>query len=666
MTTARDLPNADFARPFGAPIDPIRFDVSDLDAALSPRDDLDAFVNSRWRAATAIPPDRSCWDAFSILAERTLRVEAEIASGAASSQAPRGSAECIVGDFWASGMADDGDAGPLDAELARIDALDDARAIAVYLGDRHARGWDVVFDLDAAPDFADPHRTIAFVGQGGLGLPDRDDYFDATPRGMARRHAYTSHIAAMLDLAGAGRHAALADDVFAFETELAEASLSRRQIKRDIGTRYDPIDTADADKTGATFSWNAFFATLGIDAPTTFSLAPRAFHARVADLLERAPPAVWRAYLRYHTIDDAAPYLGDAFARQHHAFHADALRAQAQIKPRWKRVLGAIDAHVGEAMGRLIVESAFAPRSKRQVAAIAERLRDALRSRLERIEWMSDATRANALSKLAALDIKIGYPDRWRDWSGLATTRRGLLANVLAARAFERRDLARRIGRPTDRSRWPMPPQTVNAGYDPQRNELVFPAAILAPPFFDADADDALNYGGIGAVIAHEMIHGFDDQGSRFGPDGRFENWWSEADRARFETIATRLVDEFDRHATDCGERIDGALTLGENIADFGGLAVACDALRMASASEPDPMRDGYTRLQRFFFGWAAIWRQKLTLGEARFRLRADSHAPASTRANLAAAHLPAFAEAFACEPGDRMQRSDQNRVRLW
>jgi putative endopeptidase len=364
-------------------------------------------------------------------------------------------------------------------------------------------------------------------------------------------------------------------------------------------------------------------------------------------------------------VNDAAPFLAEEFAATYHRFHGETLRGQRVLAPRWKRTLDAINANVGEAMGQLYVTRCFDPESKQQIGAIAETLRTSLRKRLEKNSWMSEETRRAALAKLSALSFKIGYPERWRDLSALATGRSSLYANVLASRCFELQQRVARIDQPTDRSRWPMPPQSVNAGYDPQRNEIFFPAGILASPFFDAAADAPLNYGAIGAVIAHEMIHGYDDQGSRFSAAGRFENWWTPEDRARFEALTARMIARFEGLSDD--DPIDGRLTLGENVADFGGLAVAYDAMREAHRdADADPMIDGYTREQRFFFAWAMLWRQNLTLGEARFRLQHDPHAPASVRANAAPANLLEYAKAFECEPGDPMCAGTADRIDIW
>ncbi len=661
---AAALPEAPVSTCAPEPIEPVRFEARDLDPDGDPRIDLDAFVNARWRAQNPVPADRSCWDTFTVLSERTLAIEAAIAEAAASSHARTGTAERIVGDFWTSGMHAAPDDALLRAELARIERLDSIESIAAYIRDRHARGIGVVFRLDVEPDFDAPEQTIAYVTQDGLGLLDRDDYFDTSSHGLARRRAYLAHVVATLELVGAD--ASLAEEVFAFEIALAAASTPRRELARDIAARYRPVDIDVADRAAPHFPWSAFFRALGIAPPARFSLAMPEFHATVDALLASTPPAIWRAYLAFHTIDAAAPYLGRELEQQHHDFHRRTLRGQKSMTPRWRRIVETIDLHAGEAMGRLYVARYFSAGSKREVEAISESLRAALRSRLEALDWMSEATCRAALRKLSALKFRIGHAERWRDLSALVTDSRSFHANVLAARQFEHHDRIARIGRRTDRTRWSMSPQTVNARYDPQRNEVVFPAAMLAPPFFDPDADAALNYGGIGAVIAHELTHAFDDQGSRFDATGRLEKWWSREDRARFDALADRMSAHFDAMPTNSGERIDGRLTLGENIADFGGLAIAFDALARATARTRDPMIDGYSQAQRFFFGWATIWRQNLTLGEASFRLQHDRHAPAGIRANAAAANLDGYAATFGCTAGDPMRVEPADRVAIW
>ena len=658
----------------GARIRPVRFDVHEFDHASNPRDDLDAFVNVHWRATNPVPADRTCWDCFTILAEHALQTQASAAIDAGHPGGARSAAERVVGDFWRSGM--DATAinalriEPLREELARIDTLATPAAIAAYVSDRHARGWGTLFGFEIAPDFDDPATTIACISQDGLGLPDRDCYFDLTVRGQAVLVAYREHVAAMLVRSGvAGPQAhALAVAILTFETRLAVVSLPRAALARDIALRRHRIAIDEADRLCPHFPWSTFFSAQGITPPRHFSLAMPAFHAEVDAMLGDVPAATWRAWLRYRAIDDMAEYLDDdtAMLRQH--FHDEILRGQRASPPRWKRVLQAIDAHVGEAMGQLHVARTFSPAAKQSMEELVRRLRAALQMRIERLDWMDDQTRAQALRKLAAMHVKIGCPDHWRDWSELRTSARTWYANILAARAFNQHWMLAKLGKPVDASAWPMLPQTVNAGYDPQRNEIVFPAAILQSPFFDANADVALNFGGIGAVIAHEMTHAFDDQGSRFGADGRFENWWSEADRMHFDERAQALVEQVAARPAADGERVDARLTLGENIADFGGLAIACDALQemLAATGGSDPMHDGYSQHQRFFLNWALIWRQNLTKDERRLRLLTDAHAPAAMRANVAPANLAAFAEAFTCIPGDAMWRAPEDRAGVW
>ncbi|HEY0180202.1 MAG TPA: M13-type metalloendopeptidase, partial [Dokdonella sp.] len=599
-----------------------------------------------------------------------LRTQAGIAAAAAQAGAARSDAERIVGDLWRSGIGCGAraplDFAPLRRELARIDALADARAIAAYVAERHARGWPVLFEFAVEPDFDDPRRTIGCVTQGGLGLPDRDLYLDADARAQSLRDAYAAHVATMLEAGGLAPDAATAQAaaVVALETRLAAASLPRRALARDVTLRRRRVAIAAADRECPCAPWSAFFAAHGVAPPATFSLAMPAFHAEVQRLLADAPAAAWRAYLRFHTVDDLAAWLGDDLAAAAQRFRGGVLRGRRRLPPRWKRVLDAMNACAGDALGELYLAQAWTRAGAEAAEALVARLRAAFRARIERLDWMSAATRARALAKLAAMRVKIGGPAPRRDRSPLATSPTDWLENLLAARAFARRRLVAKLAAPTDADEWPMTPQTVNAGYDPLRNEIACPAAILQPPFFDADADAALNYGGIGAVLAHEMTHGYDDQGSRFGADGRFDDGWSADDRARFDARARRLVEHFDA-ANVHGQPVDGRLTLGENIADFGGLAIAFDALRAALAERggADPMLDGYDQHQRFFLSWATIWRQTLAPAEARTRLRVDPHAPAALRVNLAAADLPGFFDAFSVGAA---ARAAHERLGIW
>ncbi|MDR3388195.1 MAG: M13 family metallopeptidase [Rudaea sp.] len=654
-------------------IEPVRFDVGELNHQISPREDLDAFVNSRWRDASCIPAGYSWWDCFSVLGERSLLAQADIARGCARSGDAASVEQRIVGDFWATGMdaAENGKRGlqVMRSQLHAIDTVETPEQVSAFVRECHARGSDILFRLQVRPDFADPSTMMAYILPQGLGLPDRDFYFDDSPAGKAALSAYASHVAVMLKLSGL-EHAGcarLAADVVEFERRLAGASIAGKAFARDISKMYNPISPADADRGSSGFSWSAYFAALQA-CTKRFSLANPQFHALLGVLLLESPAATWRAYLRFHLMEQAAPYLSDEIAGAHEHFHGLTLRGRQSPEPRWKRVLGALNTHAGDVMGKL-----YTARYRRQddfarMHELMDGLRAAMRSRIERLDWMSAPTKRSALRKLDGLTAKVGCPPQWRDWSGLATTRHSWYENIMAARAFNRNWLLAALDKPADLDAWSMTPQTVNARYDPQRNEIVLPAAILQPPFFDPAADAALNHGGIGAVIAHEMIHGYDDQGSRFGPDGRFEDWWTSADRSRFEARAAQMVECFNKCVDVDGGRVDGELTLGENIADCGGLALACEALQrsLAARAGPDPMCDGFSQLQRFFLNWAVLWRQKTTPDERRLRLKTDPHAPGNVRVNIAAGGVASYAEVFGCRSDDAMLRHRGDCAGLW
>jgi len=644
------------------------FHVSDLDTGIDACTDFGAHVNGKWLAANEIPGDRTSWGAFTILDERSVAVQHQLVEQTAAIKNPN-HIEKIVGDFWATGM-DEATINaqgiePLKAELATIDGLADTAAIADYLRTSAAKGENVLFGFGAEADFKNSSVNMAYATQGGLGLPDKSFYFDADKADKLK--AYEAHIAKVLELAGvaAADAAKQAADVIAFETRLAKASKSSVELSRDVSLYYHPVSLAEADTLTPNFNWTEFFKSQGAAAPETFSLAMPSFHEEVSKALADTDPAVWRAYLRFHTIDGASPYLSDAFSSENYAFYGKTLNGQKQQKDRWKRVLGTIENGAGEAFGQLYVKVAFSPEAKAKMEELVKNLAAALKERIQGLSWMSDETKAKAVAKWETFTPKIGYPDKWRDWSGLQTGRDSYLGNVRAANAFNYRWNLSKIGQPVDRSEWGMTPQTVNAYYNPLQNEIVFPAAILQPPFFDPNADDALNYGGIGAVIGHEMTHGYDDQGSRFGPTGNFENWWTENDSKNFSGLTGKLVNQFNGYKV--GEQsVDGSLTLGENIADLGGLATAYDALQKANAGKEDPKVDGLTRDQRFFANWATVWRTKYTPENAKVRLATDPHAPAQFRAMGAPSNLPAFAAAFSCKPGTPMVREGDAQVVIW
>ncbi len=645
-----------------------RFAQSDIDPAIDACTDFGNHINGKWLAANDIPSDRTSWGAFEMLDERSNAIQRQLAEQAATMGNATG-VEKLVGDLWATGMneavANQQGLTPLQPRLDAIAAIDSPESLAAYLRSSASTGDNVLFGFYAGPDFKDSATNIAYAMQGGLGLPDKTYYTD--PDKADELAAYQAHAARLLELSGvpAADATTQAAGVVALEKRLAAASKSRVELSRDAELRYNPVSLAEADKMTPNFSWTSFFDSQDVAAPKMFSLAIPAFHQEVSQMLTQVPVAQWQSYLRFRTLDRASPFLSDAFVQQNYAFYGKTLRGQKEIQPRWKRTLGTIGSQTGEALGQMYVDVAFPAESKARMEVLVKNLSDALKRRLENLEWMGDETKGKAMEKWASFTPKIGYPDKWRDWAGLETARDSYIGNVLAANEFNYKWNTGKIGQPVDRTEWGMSPQTVNAYYRSSANEIVFPAAILQPPFFDPEADDALNYGGIGAVIGHEMIHGYDDQGSRFGPTGNFENWWTASDASGFKQLTDQLIGQFNKYEAAPGKFVDGKLTLGENIADLGGLAVSFDAMKAATTNRPDPMTEGMSRDQRFFANWATVWRRNFTDEELSVRLATDSHAPANFRAMGAPSNLPAFAAAYSCQPGQAMVRDD-NRIVIW
>ncbi|ANB18001.1 M13 family metallopeptidase [Dokdonella koreensis] len=649
----------------------IAFKPSDLDASTSACTDLNAYVNGTWLAANPVPSDRTTWGSFEALSERSLELQQQIAD-AALARADANGVEKLVGDFYAAGLnaeaINSAGIAPIQPLLDKIAAIDTPAAVTAYVREAYAQGRGMLFSFGGNADYKNSEMVIAYAGQGGLSLPERAYYLEDREDYQKARTAFVDHVKKTLTLAGidAAAAATQADAVLALETRLAKASLPRVEL-RDPAKRYQPTTLEQADALTPNFSWTALFDAVGVEKPSMFSLAMQGFFTEVNTMLADTPVETWQAYLRFHEIDSAAPYLGDALADQNFAFYSQALRGQAEQQPRWKRVLNTLNGSIGEALGQLYVKVAFPPESKTKMEQLVGNLSTALKHRLENLTWMGDQTKVKALEKWASFTPKIGYPDKWRDWTGLSFSRDSYAGNVLAATAFNARYRFSKIGKPVDRAEWFMSPQTVNAYYNSTRNEIVFPAGILQPPFFDPKADDALNYGGIVAVIGHEMIHGYDDQGSKFDAKGNFDNWWTDADRAGFEQRTAKLGAQFDAYESIDGIHVNGKLTMGENIADLGGLSVAYDAMKRAQGEGfSDPKIDGFTQDQRFFFNWATVWRRNFTPAELKVRLTTDSHAPANFRAIGAPSNLPTFAAAFDCKAGDAMVRPDDVRVVIW
>ena len=650
------------------------FKVSDLDTSKNACVDFAGFVNGKWLAANPVPGDKTSWGSFEMLDERSEAASKGIAEAAAAKAGATG-IEKLIGDLYATGMdeakIEAAGIAPIQPMLDRINGLKTPADIAQYLRDEFAAGRGEVFSFGAEADFKNSSQKIGYAFQGGLSLPEKAYYLEDGPDGKykAIREAFVKHVSKQLQNAGVA--AADADkqaaDVLAFETRLAKASLSPVEL-RDPNNQYHYVSMADADKASPNFPWSAFFKANGVQADG-FSLSQPKFFAEFDKMLADVPAAQWQAYLRINAIDGMAPFLSNKFNDERFDFYARTLRGQKEQKARWKRVMDTVEGSAGEALGQLYVKQYFPAESKAQMETLVRNLSEALKARIEKLDWMSAETKAKAMDKWASFTPKIGYPDKWRPWDGLATGRDGYVQNIMAAAKFNHAWDMAKIGKPVDRTEWGMTPQTVNAYYNPLMNEIVFPAAILQPPFFDPKADPALNYGGIGAVIGHEMLHGYDDQGSQFDAKGNFNNWWTKADLTGFQSRTARLVKQFDDYVAIDSLHVKGQLTLGENIADLGGLNVAWDAYQnalKAAGKAGDDKIDGYSENQRFFMNWATVWRRNFTPDELKVRLNTDPHAPANFRAIGAPSNMPAFATAFGCKAGDAMVREGDQQVVIW
>jgi predicted metalloendopeptidase len=575
----------------------------------------------------------------------------------------------LVGDYFATGMDEAGIAAagiaPLRPYLDRIDAIasvDDVRALAL---DLHRAGAGPLFGMGVEADYENADAYLAYLGQGGLGLPERGYYTDDDERSVALREGYVAHVAAQLGNLGAAADeaGAAAEAILAFERRLAEASLSREQ-QRDPRITMNRFEVAALDEMMPGWRLGAYLREVGVAGDTVCVDNP-GFFKEVDAALAETPIATLRDVLRWHLVRACASSLPPAFEDENFAFYGRILGGQQEQQPRWKRIVGAADADIGEAVAQLFVAVAFPPAARARCEELVDHLLVAMGRAISGNTWMTETTRQQALTKLAGFGYKIGYPDEWRDYSSLALDRSSFVGNRLKASAFEVRRQLARLGGPMDKGEWAMPAHVVNAYYHPLRNEVVFPAGILQPPFFYADADDPVNYGGIGTVIGHEITHGFDDTGSRFDAAGALRDWWTEEDRAEFERRANVVIEQFDGYAIADDVHVNGRLTLGENIADLGGIAISFDAMHEA-VGDGAPAVDGLTPDQRFFLAYASMWRMAYTDAAARMLANVDTHSPSQYRVNGPLSNTPAFAAAFGVPEGAPMALPKGERAKVW
>ncbi|HEY6958662.1 MAG TPA: M13 family metallopeptidase [Candidatus Limnocylindria bacterium] len=641
-----------------------------MDASVRPCDDFYRYANGGYLAKTKIPDDQATWGGFAELQERNQNVLHEIVEDAARSSSNDVNVR-LVGDLYASGMDEQqierGSLSSVRELLARIDRIASVSDLTAVLGELQPLRIGAPFGFMVWPDAFDSTRNLIHLSQGGLGLPDRDNYLRTDATSTTLQEKYRAHVAEMLELLGSPAALAKSDagTIYDLEHALAEASMPRAEM-RDPYKVNNPFTAEKLASHAPSFGWRSFLTLIGAEGQGDLNVRQPGFLAGLDTLLRERPIETWRVYLRWHLVRAVAPYLPRPFERAHFEFYAKTLNGQQEEKPRWKRVVTVVDAQLQHPLGRLYVDRAFPPAAKQRIVELVADLRAVLADRIRTLEWMSAQTREAAVAKLDKFGVKMGYPDEWRDFSVLRIDRGTYVDNVLRAMRFNFAYDIAKLRRPVDKGEWRMSPPTVNAYYNPPRNEIVFPAGILQPPWFFADGDAAVNYGAIGMVIGHEMTHGFDDSGSQYDGEGNLRNWWQAADRSEFDARTDLVVKQYEEYEPLPGSRINGKLCLGENIADLGGLKIAYAAFEryLATHGEPAPI-DGFTARQRFFLGYAQAWRNLIRDEALRVRLMTDPHSPAMYRVLGPLADFPEFFAAFGCE-GGAMLRPEALRPTIW
>lgn len=638
-----------------------------------PQDDLFQHINGKWLSETEIPAERAVYGSFIVLAEKAESdLRAIIEESANKADQPAGSEAQKVGDLFASFMdearVEELGLKPIAQDLALADTIQGPADLARVIGKLEARGTSGLFSVYVGTDAKNSSRYITHFGQGGIGLPDESYYHDETYKAI--REAYVKHIAKMFELASVPDATASARCVMAVETRLAKAHWDRVR-RRDRTAAYNKKTVKELGDLTPGFDWDVWCTAVvnhPVDQLGEVIVGQPSFFEALNKTIEEVPAADWRLWAKWNVLRDHASFLPKAFVDENFAFYGKTLTGTPEQKPRWKRGVGTVESALGEAVGKIYVEKHFPPAAKERMKTLVENLVAAYRDSISDLQWMSPETRKKALEKLAKFTPKIGYPDKWRDYSSLQIKRDDLVGNMRRAHQYEVKREFNKLGKPVDKSEWFMTPQTVNAYYNPGLNEIVFPAAILQPPFFDLDADDAVNYGGIGAVIGHEIGHGFDDQGSKFDGDGNMNNWWTDNDRKEFEARAKMLIEQYSSYAPAQmpDKKVNGALTIGENIGDLGGLSIGYKAYLKSLGGKLAPVIDGLTGPQRLFFGWGQIWRTKYRDTEMVRRLTVDSHSPPEFRCNGVIRNLPEFYEIFGVKEGDKLWLPPAQRVKIW
>ena len=641
-------------------------DLSAGNSAVKPGDDFFAYASGNWYDHFEIPPDRTSFGAFNQLDELSKQRVRELIEQAAASRPASGTAAQKIGDYYAAYMdqaaIETNGLAPAEGDLKRIAAAATKADVAKLFG---MPGFSSLFDLDLPPDLKNPDRYSVVISQSSLGLPDRDYYLKDDPKLQEIRTKYVAYVEQILALGGIADAAARAKEIMAFETAAAKVQWPIEK-RRDVDAVYNPRTKKQLLAFAPGFPWQAFLEASSVGARQDLVLSEITAIHDLSELFKSTPLPTLKAYLTFHYLSDHAPYLPKRFDDARFAFYGQTLRGQPQQRERWKRAVDEVNGGLGELVGQLYVARYFPPESKTKMQELVANLRAALSERIDSLEWMTPETKSRAHEKLATFTPKIGYPDQWKDYSALQIRRDDLIGNGRRAAEWRWQYQVARLDKPVDRQEWQMTPQTINAYYNPLNNEIVFPAAILQPPFFDPNADAAVNYGGIGAVIGHEIGHGFDDQGRKFGPDGGLKDWWTQKDADVFKGRVTRLVNQFSAFEALPGLHVNGANTIGENIGDLGGLNMAYHAYHLSLKGKPAPVIDGLTGDQRFFLSWAQVWRTKIRDGQLREYVMSDVHSPPYFRVNGPLPNINEWYDAFNVHPGDKLYIKPEDRVSIW
>ncbi len=643
--------------------------TANMDSSVKPSDNFYMFVNGKWLKNEVIPPTESSTGAFLDVYNRTKEHLHSILDSVANGNFKKGSIEQKVGDLYASGM--DSTAieklgySPLQPYLNQIDSFTDVKSIMNFDAEMNKLNHSYITYLYVASDAKNSAFNILNADQTGIGLPDRDYYFRTDSATIKIQDAYKNYITKIFMLLGNDSASALKKTmaIYTLEKDIAASHKTNVQL-RDPQSNYHKLAVTELDKQMPLINWSVYLSNSGIKTDS-INVEQPAYYKKLNDALAITPVDTWKAYYTFHFTNDFASSLSSAFVNARFNY-SKSLSGQQQLKPRWERLCGVIDENLGEALGKLYVEKYFTKDAKDRIVALVNNLQKAFEARIRKVDWMSDSTKRIAIEKLHAFIKKIGYPDKWRDYSKVTINRKTYFDNLLSCSANEYQYDLNKLGKPVDKTKWGTTPETVNAYYNPLLNDITFPAAILQFPFFDPDADDAINYGAIGMVIGHEMTHGFDDQGSQFDKNGNLKNWWGKHDSAQFVARTKKIIDQFNGYTVQDTMHVNGALTTGENSADFGGISLAYDAFKMTKEGQDTIRIDGFTPDQRFFIGFAQIWRGKRKPELERTYVNTDPHSPDMWRVNGPLSNFPPFYKAFNVQPGDKMYTPDSLRVKIW